>query len=153
MRVRFPLFLCPLHPSPNRVTLISFHDWKGVLGLTEACQLLSLQRPEISVERTDGRLVEGEGEYSAAAYFQGDPFLTRAGAIGSIKGVHQSQMAARESCAGEVVKYLLRMVNEDTILEEEEAAKREQPEQWRENIGKVYAKQGILGPEAVGVSE
>lgn len=62
-------------------------------------------------------------------------------------------MEARESCAGEVVRYLLRMVNEDTILEEEEAAKREQPEQWRENIIKVYAQQGILDPEVVGVSE
>lgn len=97
--------------------------------------------------------MEGEGEYSAAAYFQGDPFLTRAGAIGFIKGVHQSEMAARESCAGEVVKYLLRMVNEDTILEAEEGAKREQPEQWRENILKVYVDQGILDPEAVVVSE
>lgn len=113
----------------------------------ETCEILSLQKPEIHIERPDGRLIESAGEYIAAAYFQGDPFLTRAGPIGATKGFRLSKTLARESCASEVVRYLIKMVNEDTILEEEEAAKREAPEVWREKIVRIYTQQGWLEAE------
>lgn len=54
-------------------------------------------------------------------------------------------MAAKELCAAEVVRYLIKMVNEDTELEEEEAAKREQPEHWQRNTLRMYASQGFVG--------
>lgn len=111
---------------------------------TEACALLSLQFPEIRIDRLDGRLVETSGEYIAAAYFQGDPFLTRAGAIGTFSGTKPSKTAAREICAEHVVTYLIKMVNEDTILEEIAANQRAEPDQWRENIERVYEKNGWL---------
>lgn len=44
------------------------------------------------------------------------------------------------------MRYLIKMVNEDTILEEE-AAKREAPEVWREKTVKVYTQQGWLEAE------
>jgi hypothetical protein len=50
----------------------------------KVCDLLKLEHPEIRIERSDGRLIETGGQYTAAAYFKGDPFLTRAGAIGRI---------------------------------------------------------------------
>lgn len=108
---------------------------------TEACALLSLQFPEIRIDR----LVETNGEYTAAAYFQGDPFLIRAGAIGTLSGTKQSKIAAHEACAGNVVTYLIQIVNEDTILEDIAAKKRAGLNQWRENIEKVYEKNGWLG--------
>lgn len=114
-------------------------------GLLEACRLLSLQPPEIRITRLDGRPIDTEGEYRTSAHFKGDPFLTRAGAIGSTKGRRASKAAAKESCAAEVVRYLIKMVNEDTELEEEESAKREQPKHWQENTLRMYASQGFVG--------
>lgn len=111
----------------------------------EACLLLSLQFPEIRIDRLDGRLVETDGEYTAAAYFQGDPFLTRAGAIGRFTGTKPNKSAAHEACAGNVVTYLIKMVNEDTVQEEIAANQRAEPYQWRENIENVYEKAGWLG--------
>ncbi|BCR91752.1 uncharacterized protein ACHE_70595A [Aspergillus chevalieri] len=113
--------------------------------LKKACRLLSLQPPEIRITRLDGCPVDTEGEYRTSAHFKGDPFLTRAGAIGSTKGQRASKAAAKELCAAEVVRYLIKMVSEDTELEEEEAAKREQPKHWQENTLRMYASQGFVG--------
>lgn len=112
---------------------------------TEVCMLLFLQFPEIRVDRVDGRLVETHGEYTAAAYFQGDPFLTRAGAIGSFSDTQPSKDAAREACAGNVVTYLINIVKEDTAEEEFAANQRAEPYQWRENMENIYEKNGWLG--------
>jgi hypothetical protein len=59
-----------------------------------------------------------EIQYHAAAYFPGDPFLARVGAIGQIKNVNGSKDMAKEACATEVVKFLIQMVKDDNNWEE-----------------------------------
>lgn len=137
-----------LHPIPSSFVCLPYSvslTLPSPYKLLEACRLLSLRPPEIRITRLDSDLVETEGEYRTSAHFKGDPFLTRAGAIGSTKGRRASKMAAKELCAAEVVRYLIKMVNEDTELEEEEAAKREQPEHWQRNTLRMYASQGFVG--------
>ncbi|KAL4961214.1 uncharacterized protein BDV14DRAFT_203928 [Aspergillus stella-maris] len=99
----------------------------------EICDLLLLEQPEIRIERTDGRLVENDGEYNAAAYFKSDPFLTRAGAIGQIKTFSGSKSAVREACAWAVCDYLVGMVREDMRIEDKAAQEREAINRWPAN--------------------
>ena len=99
----------------------------------EVCDLLLLKQPEIRIERTDGRLVENDGEYNAAAYFKSDPFLTRAGAIGQIKTFSGSKSAVREACAWAVCDYLVDMVREDMRIEDKAAQEREAINRWPAN--------------------
>ncbi|OJJ34351.1 hypothetical protein ASPWEDRAFT_184854 [Aspergillus wentii DTO 134E9] len=86
--------------------------------LERMCDLLSLERPEIRIESNEGRLIETDKGYTAAAYFQNDPFLARAGAIGEVKGV-RDKAAAKEGCANAAIKFLLNIVREDLALEGE----------------------------------
>ena len=59
----------------------------------------------------------GEHLYQAAAYFRGDPFLARAGAIGTIKSMRASDPnTVREACIQRVVWFLTQIVREDTFL-------------------------------------
>ncbi|KAE8349040.1 hypothetical protein BDV28DRAFT_152261 [Aspergillus coremiiformis] len=82
--------------------------------LERVCQLLSLKPPEIRIERLGRRPIESvEGEYSAAAYFQDQPFLVRAGAIGRVE-INGTKIEAQEACAEKVAEYLIEMVEEDT---------------------------------------
>lgn len=100
--------------------------------------MLGLDQPEFRIKRLGGRLIESVGEYRVAAYFRQDPFLIRAGAIGEIKKLKGNATTVREACAKEVVKYLINMVREDAILEEE-AAEREKNRNssfyWRRSSG------------------
>ncbi|KAL4930545.1 uncharacterized protein BDV17DRAFT_289771 [Aspergillus undulatus] len=88
------------------------------------------KRPEIRIERTDGRLIEADGEYTAAAYFKNDPFLTRAGPIGQIKTFSSTKGAVHEACAWAVCDYLLDMVKEDMRLENIAAEERKAINEW-----------------------
>ncbi|KAL4954923.1 hypothetical protein BDW69DRAFT_183076 [Aspergillus filifer] len=123
--------------SPNsRLTATSDRfPREGIMAslLLEICDLLLLEQPEIRIERTDGRLVENDGEYNAAAYFKSDPFLTRAGAIGQIKTFSGSKSAVREACAWAVCDYLVDMVREDMRIENKAAQEREAINQWPAN--------------------
>lgn len=112
--------------------------WKEACSSTlpEICDLLALEHPEIRIERLDGRLIDTEGNYSAAAYFKSDPFLARAGAIGQIKSFSGSQRAVHEACAWGVYDYLIDMVREDMALEEKITEEREAITQWGQNAAK-----------------
>ncbi|KAE8144234.1 hypothetical protein BDV25DRAFT_134845 [Aspergillus avenaceus] len=80
--------------------------------LERVCHLLSLEYPGVTSKRMDGRLMEAEGEYTAAAYFRHHPYLVRVGAIGQVKS-YTTEVAIREACAQKVVEYLIEMVKED----------------------------------------
>ncbi|RAK77143.1 uncharacterized protein BO72DRAFT_527908 [Aspergillus fijiensis CBS 313.89] len=99
--------------------------------LQKVCDLLRLEYPEIRVDRQDGRLVDTRGEYTAGAYFKTDPFLRRAGAVGPVTGLQDSRSLAEQACAEEVIKYLIRMVEEDEELETKIAKQRQSVEQWK----------------------
>ncbi|KAL1998168.1 hypothetical protein VTN02DRAFT_6738 [Thermoascus thermophilus] len=111
--------------------------------LETACDLLALEHPEFKIERTDGRLVESEAEHRAAAIFARDPFLARAGPIGKVK-VKGDRAAAREACSKNVVEYLMKMVEEDAMYDQEAAEQRHKIEGWRDNILSVYAQNGLM---------
>ncbi|KAL3432470.1 hypothetical protein BDV09DRAFT_197661 [Aspergillus tetrazonus] len=96
----------------------------------EVCDLLKLEHPEIRIERSDGRLIETDGQYTAAAYFKGDPFLTRAGAIGRIQTFSGTRTAVHEACAWNVCNYLIDLVKEDMMLEDNAAKERETITRW-----------------------
>ncbi|KAL4743055.1 hypothetical protein BDV11DRAFT_179472 [Aspergillus similis] len=100
------------------------------------CDLLKLEHPEIRIERSDGRLIENEGQYTAAAYFRGDPFLTRAGAIGRIQTFSGTRTAVHEACAWNVCDYLIDLVKEDMMLEDNAAKKRETITRWGDTARK-----------------
>jgi len=104
------------------------------------CTLLSLERPEIRIEAVDGL-------YKAAAYFRDNPFLVRAGAIGSIRGVI-GEDAALGACAERVVRFVIDMVREDTLQEDELASEPDHVHAWKKNGVKEYVNHGLLGPEA-----
>ncbi|KAL4897427.1 hypothetical protein BDV59DRAFT_197720 [Aspergillus ambiguus] len=106
--------------------------------LSKTCQMLCLEPPEIRVERRlDGRLVDAdEGLYNAAAYFRHDPFLTRVGAIGRVENEPGTRRSVTESCARRAVVYLLRVVDEDTALEEENTEQRARRDQWCDLVRK-----------------
>ncbi|RAH71202.1 uncharacterized protein BO66DRAFT_437624 [Aspergillus aculeatinus CBS 121060] len=99
--------------------------------LQKVCDLLRLEYPEIRVDRQDGRLIDTRGEYTAGAYFKTDPFLRRAGAVGPVTGLQDSRSLAEQACAEEVIKYLIRMVEEDEELETKIAKQRQSVEQWK----------------------
>ncbi|EAW20964.1 uncharacterized protein NFIA_114970 [Aspergillus fischeri NRRL 181] len=100
--------------------------WETFTGkLQRICQLLSLEVPEIRIERNNGHMKEGD--YKAAAYFGNDPFLRRASPIGESKG---SMSEAKEACARKVTRYLIEMVREDTRLEDEAAKEIERIRNW-----------------------
>lgn len=100
------------------------------------CDLLALERPEIRIERTDGRLIEADGEYTAAAYFKVDPFLARAGAIGQTQSFSTTRNAVHEACAWKVCDYLIDMVKEDMMLEQKAAKEREAINMWGETAAR-----------------
>ena len=100
------------------------------------CDLLALERPEIRIKRTDGRLIEADGEYTAAAYFKADPFLARAGAIGQTQSFSTTRNAVHEACAWKVCDYLTDMVKEDMMLEQKAAKEREAITMWGETAGR-----------------
>ncbi|KAL4762354.1 uncharacterized protein BDW70DRAFT_159014 [Aspergillus foveolatus] len=102
----------------------------------EVCSLLKLEHPEILLERSDGRLIETEGQYTAAAYFEGDPFLTRAGAIGRIQTFSGIRTAVHEACAWNVYNYLIDLVKEDMMLEDNAAKERETITRWGDTARK-----------------
>ncbi|RDW61255.1 uncharacterized protein DSM5745_10753 [Aspergillus mulundensis] len=104
--------------------------------LEEICSLLTLERPEMRIERTDGRLIETDGQYTAAAYFNSDPFLARAGAIGKIQTFSGNRAAASCACAQRVCEYLIDLVKEDMMLEDNAAKEREAISRWGETAGK-----------------
>ncbi|OJJ48088.1 hypothetical protein ASPZODRAFT_2122905 [Penicilliopsis zonata CBS 506.65] len=100
--------------------------------LAKLCGLIHLEFPEFRIE-TDGRLVDTQARYSAAAYFQGDPFLARAGGLGKVMDILGPEENVRESCCAEVVQYLINIVKEDTLLAE--AAVKEEKmrmESWKQ---------------------
>lgn len=53
------------------------------------CRLLSLEVPEIQIERNNNLMMEGD--YKAAAYFGNDPGLRRASPIGGSKAICPKQ--------------------------------------------------------------
>ncbi|RLM01630.1 hypothetical protein CFD26_107020 [Aspergillus turcosus] len=125
---------CPLHP----VTFSSCRELESELKrggmethtekLQRICGLLSLEAPEIRVAANNGQWLEGG--YSAAAYFQNDPFLLRASPIGKSTG---TMFEAEEACAQKVIKYLIDMVREDTRLEDAAAKENERIKNWGSN--------------------
>ncbi|KAL6230086.1 hypothetical protein BDW75DRAFT_245156 [Aspergillus navahoensis] len=114
--------------------LESNESWYSMLE--EVCDLLKLEHPEIRIERSDGRLIETEGQYTAAAYFKSDPFLARAGAIGRTQTFSGTRTAVHEACAWNVCHYLIDLVKEDTMLEDNAAKEREAITRWGETSGK-----------------
>ncbi|WEW59867.1 hypothetical protein PRK78_005348 [Emydomyces testavorans] len=74
------------------------------------CQLMGIQAPEFRITQTPEGFRNGQAD--AAAYFSADPYLARVGAIGEVKFVRPKEMA-KEACAAEVVKFLIKMVEED----------------------------------------
>ncbi|KAL4917082.1 hypothetical protein BDW62DRAFT_89744 [Aspergillus aurantiobrunneus] len=121
-------------PSEISRQLENVGTW--VAKLEKICDLLALENPEIRIERTDGRLIETEGEYTAAAYFKNDPFLARAGAICQIKTFSGNRNAVHEACAKGVYDYLIDMVREDIAIEQRAAEEREAITRWGENAAK-----------------
>ncbi|KAL2824759.1 hypothetical protein BDW59DRAFT_147030 [Aspergillus cavernicola] len=117
-------------PSEIPRRLQGIDTW--VAKLEKLCDLLPLEHPEIQIESSDGRLLETEGEYTATAYFKSDPFLARAGAIGHVQSFSGTRDAVHEACAREVSNYLIRMVDEDTALENAAAEERQAINQWGE---------------------
>ncbi|KAL4991756.1 hypothetical protein BDW68DRAFT_173694 [Aspergillus falconensis] len=109
-------------------------SWHSMLE--EVCDLLKLEHPEIRIERSDGRLIETEGQYTAAAFFKSDPFLARAGAIGQIQAFSGTRIAVHEACAWNVCDYLIDLVKEDMMLEDNAAKEREAITRWGETLGK-----------------
>lgn len=107
----------------------------------EACTLLSLGRPEIRIEAADGL-------YKAAAYFRDHPFLVRAGAIGTAAGIIDENTAL-SACAERAVRYVIDMVREDTMQDDELASERDQVCEWKKNVVQEYVARGLLGPEAM----
>ncbi|KAL4784507.1 hypothetical protein BJX76DRAFT_327204 [Aspergillus varians] len=123
-----------LTPSEISSQLQDIRTWAA--KLEKICDLLMLEKPEIRIERTDGRLIKTDGEYTAAAYFKIDPFLARAGAIGQIQTFSGTRDAVHEACAWKVCDYLLGMVREDMILEKRAAEEREAITRWGETAAK-----------------
>ncbi|KAI9372029.1 hypothetical protein BJX61DRAFT_534300 [Aspergillus egyptiacus] len=121
-------------PSEISHQIQSIETW--VAKLERICDLLSLERPEIRIDRVDGRLVESEGEYTAAAYFKTDPFLARAGAIGHVQNFNGTRDMAHEACARGTSDYLIKMVEEDTALENTAAEEREAIIRWGESAAR-----------------
>lgn len=137
-----------INPNPlfSTSTFLS-EGASSLLSRTEICALLSLEPPELRVTRLDSyrHLVNstyisssssGECYYKAAAYFRDDPFLTRAGAIGEIKSMRTSDPnTVLEACAKEVVTYLINIVTEDTLLEEDAKLQRNKAENLYRRFG------------------
>jgi hypothetical protein len=98
----------------------------------ETCDLLALEHPEIRIERIDGRLIDTDGEYTAAAYFKTDPFLARAGAIGQSRGSFAARDGIHEACAWKTYDYLIKMVREDMALERKAAEEQKAITRWAE---------------------
>ncbi|KAL3472440.1 hypothetical protein BJX99DRAFT_216024 [Aspergillus californicus] len=120
-------------PSEISRQLQSIKAW--IAKLQKICELLSLERPEYHIERADGRLIDTEGEYTAAVYFKNDPFLARAGAIGRVQAFSGTRDAVHEACAREASAYLIKMVEEDTTLENTAAEERNAMNRWGETAG------------------
>ncbi|KAL4975903.1 hypothetical protein BDW66DRAFT_151438 [Aspergillus desertorum] len=116
------------------VAKLERESWHSMLE--EVCNLLKLEHPEIRIDRSDGRLIETEGQYTAAAYFKSDPFLARAGAIGRIQAFSGTRIAVHEACAWNVCDYLIDLVMEDMMLEDKKAKEREAITRWGETAGK-----------------
>ncbi|KAL4875496.1 hypothetical protein BJY04DRAFT_223958 [Aspergillus karnatakaensis] len=112
--------------------LETIESW--ITKLEKTCDLLSLEHPEIRVERMDGRLVDTEGEYIAAAHFKSDPFLARAGGIGQVHGTYSSKNSALEACVRQVCDYLIKMVEEDMELEDKASAEKKAIATWPERV-------------------
>ncbi|KAL5045115.1 hypothetical protein BDW71DRAFT_91834 [Aspergillus fruticulosus] len=121
-------------PSDISRELQDIGSW--VAKLEKVCDLLKLEHPEIRIERSDGRLIETEGQYTAAAFFKSDPFLARAGAIGQIQAFSGTRIAVHEACAWNVCDYLIDLVKEDMMLEDNAAKEREAITRWGETLGK-----------------
>jgi hypothetical protein len=121
-------------PSDILREIQNVENW--VAKLERVCDLLKLEHPEVRIERIDGRLIETEGQYTAAAYFKGDPFLTRAGAIGRIQTFSGTRTAVHEACAWNVCNYLIDLVKEDMMLEDNAAKERETITRWGDTARK-----------------
>lgn len=78
----------------------------------------------------DGRLIDTEGLYNAAAYFHDDPFFARAGAIGRVDKLLGTKSSVTGNCAENVVQYILGVAEEDFVLERENRAKLDEINQW-----------------------
>ncbi|KAL5339292.1 hypothetical protein BJX70DRAFT_161702 [Aspergillus crustosus] len=115
-------------PSDISRQIREIKTWTGKLDKTR--NLLALEHPEIYIERIDGRLIDTDGEYTAAAYFKSDPFLARAGAIGKISGFFNSKNGAHEACAWKAYDYLIKMVKEDMVLEDKAVEEQKAITRW-----------------------
>ncbi|KAF9883114.1 hypothetical protein FE257_004093 [Aspergillus nanangensis] len=116
--------------TPQKIMKELDHVPNPTERLKRVCELISLEHPEIKVDRVDRRLIESEGAYNVAAYFHSDPFLARVGGIGRFQNINGTKEVVINRCASEVVKYLLDVVKEDTKLETENRKKRMQCSQW-----------------------
>ncbi|KAL3445944.1 hypothetical protein BJX65DRAFT_136408 [Aspergillus insuetus] len=99
-------------PSELSYQIRNLSSW--TMKLERICNVLALEQPKIRIERTDGRLIEEGGEYTAGAWFTLDPFLTRASPIGKVQNVPGTRGAAHEACAQRVSDYLIGLVEEDS---------------------------------------
>ncbi|EAW10894.1 uncharacterized protein ACLA_065280 [Aspergillus clavatus NRRL 1] len=104
---------------------LGLYTWK----LREICQLLSLENPEIRTTKKSVSGMETNGDYKVGAYFKDDPFLARASPVGQIE-FKGTVFGAQQACARVVIEYLINMVKEDTLLEDQAAQERDRLKNW-----------------------
>ncbi|PYH42195.1 uncharacterized protein BP01DRAFT_394423 [Aspergillus saccharolyticus JOP 1030-1] len=100
-----------------------------VMAFQKICDVLHLGYPEFEWEDWTGEDRQPRKLY-CWGLFKDDPFLQRAGAVGRMDGLQDSNATAEQACAKEVIGYLIRMVEEDVELKAHMANERRSVEQW-----------------------
>lgn len=106
---------------------------------------MGIHTPELRVTQTldDFR----NDQASAAAYFDGDPYFARVGAIGIVQAVRPKELA-KEACAAKTVEFLIKTVEDDESRGVDENTKQRNSEfqvkLWEERAELAKVSQRLL---------